>query len=608
VGIAGIAPNVRIVPINIFHTWDVTLNRWSETAQNIADAIEFAWDPARGDADVINNSWGYNTNNPNSIQDADAIILQINNALNLGRLRNGNRLGCVVVFASGNEHQNSNVNGVIFPANISGVIAVGAVNNKGAVWDYSSRGDALSVVAPSGGDPGDVVTTDRMGTNGYNSGNYTTTFNGTSAACPQVSGVAALVLSVNPNLTGQEVRDIIECTAQKIRIDLFSYFTKAGRPNGLWNSEVGYGLINAYAAVQEASPHIIGSNTLYVFQQATYSIRGLPLGTTITWSSTNNNINIISGQGTNQVTISICSGSNATLTATLSGAVSQVLTKNITINVGDFYLTEYLDHVDIGLTNAYAQCFDWVISNSLYSDVLGTGTINCSNCTSATFYLSGNEPNAGGQVAIRAKNGNCYSDWKISDIHIWRPMIDGPASYLNPMRGEPLIACLVSPPPDGIPARYSWYIDNYLVEVTDEPCVHSFNWICGYSNLRVVVSTDKGEVSGGSDFWGMCSGGSGKSASYSSAYLNSAGSELIIDKTEEPNNLETKSTAKSATLTVTKVVLFSRNTAKLVFNKDYSSTEKQIRIDVSKLPKGDYYLSIIENEDNIKRQTITINH
>lgn len=85
---------------------------------------------------------------------------------------------------------------------------MGAVDKTGKIWNYSQRGDGLSLVAPSGKTDlkGDIATTDRMGTLGYEKGNYTEHFGGTSAACPQVAGVAALMLAVNPNLTTTEVK------------------------------------------------------------------------------------------------------------------------------------------------------------------------------------------------------------------------------------------------------------------------------------------------------------------------------------------------------------------------------------------------------------------
>lgn len=101
-------------------------------------------------------------------------------------------------------------------------------------------------------------TTDRTGSVGYVSGDYMPNFNGTSSACPHVAGVAALILSVNPNLTQKEVATIIEKTARKV--GGYSYSTVSGRPNGTWHTEVGYGLIDAYAAVMEAQN---ASTTVY---------------------------------------------------------------------------------------------------------------------------------------------------------------------------------------------------------------------------------------------------------------------------------------------------------------------------------------------------------
>ena len=106
-------------------------------------------------------------------------------------------------------------------------------------------------------------------TSDYTNRDYTVWFNGTSAACPHVAGVAALILSVRPNLTGQQVRNIIEQTAQKV--GGYSYATTSGRPNGTWHQETGYGLVDAYAAVRKAlMPSLSGPSSIY--NEATYTV------------------------------------------------------------------------------------------------------------------------------------------------------------------------------------------------------------------------------------------------------------------------------------------------------------------------------------------------
>jgi Subtilase family. len=80
-------------------------------------------------------------------------------------------------------------------------------------------------------------------------GGYTDNFAGTSSATPHVSGVAALILSVNPCLTREEVKYIIEATCTKIRQDVYTYSNNPNHPNGTWNIEVGHGLVNAGDAV-----------------------------------------------------------------------------------------------------------------------------------------------------------------------------------------------------------------------------------------------------------------------------------------------------------------------------------------------------------------------
>lgn len=130
-----------------------------------------------------------------------------------------------------------------------------------------------------------ISTTDRQGNLGYNqnfgvAGDYTT-IDGTSFAAPQVAGIAALLLSVNPGLTAQQVRNIIESTTEKV--GGYGYVLGQGeQPILTWNNQMGYGRVNAFNALQAivTGPEVIcGSGT--------FSIQNPLPGTTVSWTSSN---------------------------------------------------------------------------------------------------------------------------------------------------------------------------------------------------------------------------------------------------------------------------------------------------------------------------------
>lgn len=74
-------------------------------------------------------------------------------------------------------------------------------------------------------------------------------FSGTSAACPHVAGIAALILEDNSGISQKEVANRISYTAQKISDTTYTYQDTTGRPYGTWNEKMGYGLPDAAAAI-----------------------------------------------------------------------------------------------------------------------------------------------------------------------------------------------------------------------------------------------------------------------------------------------------------------------------------------------------------------------
>jgi subtilisin family serine protease len=248
-GASGVAPRARLMPIRLASALG---------SQDEADA--FVWAADHG-ADVITCSWGpqdgkwWDASDPlhqEVVPLPDSTRLAIDHALNRGR---GGK-GCVIVWAAGNGNESADNDGYASNPN---VIAVAACNDVGKRSAYSDKGRAVWCSFPSNdGTPSltpGIWTTDLSGKAGYNdgdakkgdaAGNYTNSFGGTSSAAPGAAGVAALVLSKNPKLRWDEVKDILRRCCDRIDSSGGRYDSKGHSNN------YGYGRLNAKKAVDLA--------------------------------------------------------------------------------------------------------------------------------------------------------------------------------------------------------------------------------------------------------------------------------------------------------------------------------------------------------------------
>ncbi|MHA2345429.1 MAG: S8 family peptidase [Candidatus Hodarchaeales archaeon] len=200
-GIAGVAPNVSIMPLRVVNKYD------RNPDIGVAEAIRYATDNG---ANIISMSIGiYDVEITNSTS-----YQLVEEALQYADSKN-----LLIVASAGNEGGLSPIR----PANSEYVIAVGAVDSDKNLASFSNRGS--EIVAPG---------VNVKSTIPYNEFRMAS---GTSMAAPHVSGALALILSYNDSLSNIEARTLLQQTA-----------TDLG-PEG-WDSEFGYGIINLTKAFQ----------------------------------------------------------------------------------------------------------------------------------------------------------------------------------------------------------------------------------------------------------------------------------------------------------------------------------------------------------------------
>ena len=226
IGVAGAAWNTRVMPLR-------ALGRGGAgTSYDIAQAVRFA-------AGLANDSGTL------PAQPADIINLSLGgegfSQFNRDLYREVRSRGISVVAAAGNERSRQ----PSYPAGYPDVFSVSAVDAQRELAPYSNRGSSIDLAAPGGdsgqdvngdGYPDGVLSTDAA------EGDFAYTFaSGTSMAAPHVSAVLALMKSVNPDLSGDDIASLLAAG------ELTDDAGDAGRDDGF-----GVGIINARKAVDAA--------------------------------------------------------------------------------------------------------------------------------------------------------------------------------------------------------------------------------------------------------------------------------------------------------------------------------------------------------------------
>jgi subtilisin family serine protease len=233
-GIVGVAPNSKFMPV-------------SGTSFSLRATEQMFDYCVKNGADIISCSWG--TTDPNF-----SLNRLKEEAISRAARKGRNGKGSIILFAAGNDGKDF----LNFYATHPDVIAVGATTSQDVHARYSNKGRELSVVAPSNGDWPIIAArawwdqgNSRRGSgnfkywaDGRSRGNHYKHFGGTSSSTPLVAGICALMLSVNPDLTAREVKEILQKTADKVG--------HAWEYNNGHSDKYGYGRVNADRAVAEA--------------------------------------------------------------------------------------------------------------------------------------------------------------------------------------------------------------------------------------------------------------------------------------------------------------------------------------------------------------------
>ena len=225
IGVAGAAPDANIVPVRV-------LGACGGYESDIADGMVWA-------------AGGSVPNTPTNLNPARVINLSLGGPGKCSRyyqssVDKARREGAVLLTAAGNDNIDiANIQ----PASCRGVFVIGSTGPEGEKSAFSNWGFEMDLAAPGGNSvywndrAAGILSTFNTGQRGPLLPDYGY-IDGTSMATPLVSGVVAMMLHANPDLTNTRVEQILKNTAQEF----------GQRPD----RNIGVGILDAYEAVCQA--------------------------------------------------------------------------------------------------------------------------------------------------------------------------------------------------------------------------------------------------------------------------------------------------------------------------------------------------------------------
>jgi thermitase len=188
-GTIGIAWQSKILPVVIAGPDSTGTGCWASWS-NLASGITYAVDHG---AKVINISYG-GSSSGSSLLSAETYAWN---------------KGAVLVASAGNDALNGNP--IRYPASDPHVVSAAATDYNDVAASFSEYNQYVDLAAPGA----NVYDVDERGSSGYTPGDYAT-MSGTSFSAPTIAGLAALVWSVNPSLTNQQVIDLMQKNADDL--------------------------------------------------------------------------------------------------------------------------------------------------------------------------------------------------------------------------------------------------------------------------------------------------------------------------------------------------------------------------------------------------------